>query len=112
MYSPKIFNLKDVNIPSKYATAHLLHKEKLNDLKRLQCLLDLKGRAWVDTVVAQQKDLQDKGRHRTSKEDESDDPDSTKLDYCPLQCTANIQFAVQLTGMAPLIMTLECFWTM
>ena len=89
-YSPKIFNLNDVNISSKYATARLLHKEKLNDLKRLQCLLDLKGRAWVDTVVAQQKDLQDKGRHRMSEEDETDDPDNTYLDYCPLQWTANI----------------------
>ena len=88
-YSPKNFNLNDVELRPKYATARPLQKEKLDDLKSLHCLLDLPGKAWVDSVIAEQQELQEKGRQRSSDEDETDYPDNINWEYCPLQGTSN-----------------------
>ena len=56
-YSPKMFNLADVQLVPKYPEERLLNEQKVNDLQRLMQFLGPFSKNWMRDLLSRQKDL-------------------------------------------------------
>ena len=79
------FDLSSVPLPIKYATARLVDPKKLQDLQKLKRHLLLNGLEWLNQLLASQEDLRKKGITSMEADEDLDDPESTAMDYLPVQ---------------------------
>lgn len=82
-YSPKLFNLADVPLPSKYPTERLLNPMKTKNLESILGFLGQTSKAWFQDLIQRQKELQGSNVQVSVADDEDvgSDSENDLLDY-------------------------------
>lgn len=84
-YSPKLFDLSQIDMPVKYATPRALDKKKVDDLRSMLSLVKPSARPWLQQLIDTQQELADRGAQPALADDEDvgSDCENDQQDYDP-----------------------------
>ena len=82
-YSPKLFNLSEVQLQSKYATARVLNKQKVDDLSKIIDFVLPVAKNWLRQLITEQRELTANNAPVTAVDDEGvgSDCENDTYDY-------------------------------